>query len=274
MRAKISIVGLLLADNTVFDNMVVPSQLSRDLIVSNICNACYDLEVLFPDPGYMKYAIGTWSRRRLWSWTKLAETMEFVYNPIWNKDGTITETENRTTSGTDSGTSRTGGTTANTGTITDDGDRTQTGTITDDGDRTQTGTISDSGTQDSTIGVDTDRTYKQRGFNDSTLVTNKYDEEHTDTTEDIDTSNTRTLNTAETDDNTRTLNTLETSDHSTTDSRTRSGSDVVSRSRIEQGNIGVTTTQEMIKREREVSMFDIIDTITQEFKKEFCLLVY
>ena len=262
MRAKISIVGLLLADNTVFDNMVVPSQLSRDLIVSNICNACYDLEVLFPDPGYMKYAIGTWSRRRLWSWTKLAETMEFVYNPIWNKDGTITETENRTTSGTDSGTSRTGGTTAN------------TGTITDDGDRTQTGTISDSGTQDSTIGVDTDRTYKQRGFNDSTLVTNKYEEEHTDTTEDIDTSNTRTINTAETDDNTRTLNTLETSDHSTTDSRTRSGSDVVSRSRIEQGNIGVTTTQEMIKQEREVSMFDIIDTITQEFKKEFCLLVY
>lgn len=40
------------------------------------------------------------------------------------------------------------------------------------------------------------------------------------------------------------------------------------------GNIGVTTTQEMIKQEREVSTFNIINFIVADFKKTFCLLLY
>lgn len=40
------------------------------------------------------------------------------------------------------------------------------------------------------------------------------------------------------------------------------------------GNIGVTTTQEMIRQEREISKFNLIAYITQAFKQEFCLLVY
>lgn len=40
------------------------------------------------------------------------------------------------------------------------------------------------------------------------------------------------------------------------------------------GNIGVTTTQEMIEQERRVSDFDMIAVIIAEFKKTFCLLVY
>ena len=44
--------------------------------------------------------------------------------------------------------------------------------------------------------------------------------------------------------------------------------------RTEHGNIGVTTTQQMIKEERETAMFNLIDAITEDFKKRFCLLVY
>lgn len=40
------------------------------------------------------------------------------------------------------------------------------------------------------------------------------------------------------------------------------------------GNIGVTTTQEMIMEERRVSEFDIDHIIINEFKKTFCLLIY
>lgn len=40
------------------------------------------------------------------------------------------------------------------------------------------------------------------------------------------------------------------------------------------GNIGVTTTQQMIEEERRVSEFDIDHVIIQEFKKTFCLLIY
>lgn len=40
------------------------------------------------------------------------------------------------------------------------------------------------------------------------------------------------------------------------------------------GNIGVTTTQQMIEEERRISDFDMDHVIIQEFKKTFCLLVY
>lgn len=40
------------------------------------------------------------------------------------------------------------------------------------------------------------------------------------------------------------------------------------------GNIGVTTTQEMIAEERKISEFDIDHVIINEFKKTFCLLIY
>lgn len=40
------------------------------------------------------------------------------------------------------------------------------------------------------------------------------------------------------------------------------------------GNIGVTTTQQMIESQREVVKFDIIQYIADEFKAKFCLLVY
>lgn len=40
------------------------------------------------------------------------------------------------------------------------------------------------------------------------------------------------------------------------------------------GNIGVTTTQEMIQSERKVVSFDIADVVVREFKQNFCIVVY
>lgn len=42
----------------------------------------------------------------------------------------------------------------------------------------------------------------------------------------------------------------------------------------EYGNIGVTTTQQMIEAERTVVRFNISDYIIESFKKRFCLLIY
>lgn len=40
------------------------------------------------------------------------------------------------------------------------------------------------------------------------------------------------------------------------------------------GNIGVTTTQQMLESERELVNFDLVQTIANEFRDYFCLLVY
>lgn len=57
-----------------------------------------------------------------------------------------------------------------------------------------------------------------------------------------------------------------------------SGSDNYSRSFKHKahlyGNIGVTTTQEMIESERRVVQFNLYEQIAEEFVNKFCLLVY
>lgn len=40
------------------------------------------------------------------------------------------------------------------------------------------------------------------------------------------------------------------------------------------GNIGVTSTQDLIKQQREVVQFNIYDYIIEDFKQEFCVMVY
>lgn len=40
------------------------------------------------------------------------------------------------------------------------------------------------------------------------------------------------------------------------------------------GNIGVTTTQKLVREQREVDKFNLYDIIIEEFKERFCVLVY
>lgn len=40
------------------------------------------------------------------------------------------------------------------------------------------------------------------------------------------------------------------------------------------GNIGVTTTQNMIRQQRNIDLFNVYDIIIEDFKMRFCILVY
>jgi len=51
-------------------------------------------------------------------------------------------------------------------------------------------------------------------------------------------------------------------------------SDTGSITTTRQGNIGVTSTQSLIKEQRDVVQFNIMDYIINDFKNRFCLLVY
>lgn len=61
-------------------------------------------------------------------------------------------------------------------------------------------------------------------------------------------------------------------ENSSTSDNTDTGT--VSRERHEYGNIGVTTTQQMINEEREVVKFNMVNYIIEDFKQRFCILVY
>lgn len=72
--------------------------------------------------------------------------------------------------------------------------------------------------------------------------------------------------------------TTDTNEYNRQSNSTQSGTvgdaGTIKHERTEQGNIGITSTQELIQRQREVVEFNIMDRIIADFKQRFCLLVY
>lgn len=63
-------------------------------------------------------------------------------------------------------------------------------------------------------------------------------------------------------------------DSDSTVSNNSTDTGTVERERTEQGNIGLTSTQQLIKEEREIAEFNLYSFIIDEFKQRFCILVY
>lgn len=92
MKAKLSILGLYRWNPDVFKNMSLPEGVDHETLTWNILEQCAELETIYADPEYMQASIINWSNLMLPSWKKINEALTAEYNPIWNKDGTITET--------------------------------------------------------------------------------------------------------------------------------------------------------------------------------------
>ena len=197
-----------------------------------------EMEILYPDASFLKLAIGSWSKKQVPIWTELYKSTQFEYNPIWNVDGTVVE--ERDLAGTDYRTD----------------DHTTERTHDDSMERTHDDTMER--THDDTITADSS-TY---GYNSSTAApTDQVVTDHDGTITDAHTGTITDAHTGTiTDTDTGTIN------HDTTDT----GSITTTR----QGNIGVTSTQSLIKEQRDVVQFNIMDYIINDFKNRFCLLVY
>lgn len=239
--SKLSILGLYQHDHSLFDNLQLPAEFTandRETLINNLLMECAEFECTYPAFDFCKAAIGFWSKARLHVWQKLYRTMFFEYNPIWNKDGTITETRTKEYSDEKAGTTE------------------STKESTSESTDATTGSHITSGTQESTT------ENKTAGFNSNDYV--KHDKSEVDAT-----SSETSTNTAH-----RTVNDSGSESGSTTESGTTSGEETEEYTRTEQGNIGLTSTQQLIKEEREVAMFEIDEVIINDFKKQFCILVY
>lgn len=114
--ATLSILGLLDWDNKLFDKFNLPvdpstidpelyvksDNLSVETLLDLIINECAELSLYLTSPDVFKKILLSWNKAMLPSWQKLYNSYCFKYNPIWNKDGTITRTETETRNLTDS----------------------------------------------------------------------------------------------------------------------------------------------------------------------------
>lgn len=234
----LSIMGLYEYDNNMFQGLQVPEGINREAVINEILLQCAELEVVYPNIDIMKLAITTWSIANQYTWEKLYDTMVVEYNPIWNVDANVNESR----SGSESRDITRAGTGSNNRTV----------NLADN----ETVNLADNET------VNITDTESVKGFNSDTWA-----ESHKNTKAGTDnTTHTGTDNTT----HTGTDNIAISDSESVDDDVSRTESFTQRRT----GNIGVTTTQQMLEQERQIAEFNMINYIAQSFKQRFCLLIY
>ena len=276
--------------------------LDKDVLTFKILMDLAELPLVYTKPDIVKWMIGRWSTSRKPVWTELWKTTLYKYMPIWNKDGVIEETRNLETSGETTGELSDRTTTAHTITGT-----TSNHTVTDqDTSETNSGTEDVTTTTDEDTGSSRSGTTSGNGSLNRTVshnVTGFDTDQYAADTQDVTAETTTTSGTSsETGTGTRdvdevvdrdwTENKRGTNDVDVTE--TGSSSEILSGNgslgrttggtsagtedetirRVEQGNIGITTTQQMIREQREIVALDMYQVITDEFKKTFCVMLY
>lgn len=226
MRATLSILGLYQREPTLFDELELPGSMNKDVLIDNILYEAAPLEAYYPDPNFMKFMIGRWSFMNQSVWQKLYDTTVLEYNPIFNYDRTEEWSENEQ--------------------MLDK--RMLSGTERETSTDNSSGEIRSSGTVQSELNVS--------GYNESSYVPRE---------QTIETPNTLTSNTSETDR-------IVSIDKNDTENMDRKRDNI--RTGRAFGNIGVTTTQQMIQQERETVLFNMYKVITDSFIERFCLMIY
>ena len=71
-------------DDTIFDDMVVPTTITKDDVIDDILFRHGDQPLFCPEPTVMKYYIKKWSERMLPLWNRFIAAATAQYNPIEN----------------------------------------------------------------------------------------------------------------------------------------------------------------------------------------------
>lgn len=260
--AKLTMITLekwmLQNEDSLFSEMVLPENIDKDVLTDNFLLRGGEFEVMYPDPYFMKDAITLWSKKWNRTFTKWVEALAIEYSPLENYDRKEdwTDTENK---GTKTSGRRDNG---NTKTFNNQDKRTLD-------------------TQDEeTLDTENKRTL------DTTIVTEEevsafdssnYQPSKKDTT---DNDGTDTMNNTGTDTFTHTG--TDTVDYSGTikdefgESYSGQATDngkTVHDGRIH-GNIGVTTSQQMLEAELQIAEWNLYEHITDLFLSEFVIPIY
>lgn len=243
--ATISLLGIYEYDPSVLDGLQIPSGMDRNILIPDLLAECAEFEILYPEPNTLKTIISSWSGHLLPVWSRMYEVTKLAYNPIENYD--------RIEDWTDTGS---GGTTV-----------TRSSTVDETTSGNDSTTVEETTSGSHSLDV-TDNHYSA-GYNPNNLGTPPGMVEQTRDVRDEDgtTSGSRDTSTTVEQSGSRGIEESGSSSENSHGSTLHSG-------RIH-GNIGVTTSQQMVTQELDLAhKLDIYHVIIQDFKKRFCIPLY
>ena len=254
-NAKFTLIGVEQYFNnkneSVFDNLTVPTGITKQTLTDNILLRGAEFEVQYADPDFLKSAIGIWSNKMQPTMKRWADALAIEYNPLENYDRMEDWTDDTEGSGASS-TSSTSNRASN---------------------RAESSASSHDINSDQTDTTDRDKftnppkhTTKRSAYD-----SNSYEP----VSEETDSGKWQTTSETETNDSMSSATQGNESDNITVsdDNTSVLANNSVHSGRIH-GNIGVTTSQQMLLQELELGYWNIYEKITELFLQEFTIPVY
>ena len=257
-------------NKSLFDYMGLPAGINKDILTNNILMRSGEFEALYADPTLNQQLIAIWANRYYDTFNRWIKALKVEYNPLenFNRHEIIKDLTGEKEKGSNN--SKISGTDSNNTTLTHDTNVTS--------ELTHDTTVTSEVTYDSKVETDDVTDFDEAAYNESTAspktkttLDGEVNKSGSDTTETTTTGSDTTETTTTGDDTTNSSGSM---------SRNSSGSNEVNKDTTYTrdahlyGNIGVTTSQQMLNAELDIGYWNIYEKITDLFLREFCLLVY
>lgn len=248
--AKITLNGMMNwmtnSEDDLFEYLNLPDGMEKSILVSTIMSKGWEFEVLYGDPNFIKSMIGIWSDRWYATFERWIRALSIDYNPLENYDRreewTDAGNKNRSTSGSVTSANSINNKESQT-------DHTSSNSMTSSDRKTGDENEHTVSAYDSTT-YQADNKDKKTGTDHNSALNSTLD----DSRRSIQ-GNTSAVNSSQ-NKNSEGENTS--SIHA---GRTH-------------GNIGVTTSQQLLQAELDVSRFNLYDEAADLFLQEFCVYTY
>lgn len=234
MQSKITLTGMYNFDNSLFDKLVLPAGIDKTLVVNRILNKSEEFELVYSDFDYLKDRIGIWGEIWERTFTKWYEALQLEYNPLDNYDRHEIYTDTHNKEYKD-----------------------ESNNSYSDGSKEQSGSTSNTVTGSST----SSSTEQKVSAYDETDYSDKQKETAGATTNQIG-------NGAASGEVTRNAAGGANSNES------GNSKEVVKHEAHLYGNIGITTSVQMLREQLDIVTFNLYEHISDIFIDEFCILVY
>lgn len=250
MQAKLSLIGFYNWDNTLFDDLVFPEKVDKDIAVRTILLECGEFEVLYPDFDFLKYAIKHFGAQHYWTFNKIFNAISIDYKPLENYNRTEIETikNEKSNTQTNSGKDNTLNKETNSGSDVVNMDEVTGGEDVETPDLTK----------ETNVSAYDSATYSPRE-QETTSGTNTTEYGKT-----IDTDSTTTYGRKTDNDSTTTYGKIVNDE----------GEENIERSVNAYGNIGVTTSQQMLQSEIDIGLYDAYKMIADIFADDLCVRTF
>ena len=269
--AKITLWGMneWLQDNdnqTIFQELTLPTGIDSDKLLDIVLLQCGEFEALYADPYFLQDAVKVWGNKHYATFDKWKKALDIEYNPLENYDRKEDWTE------VASGTSRSDRQTD----TSEENNASSVGSSNSHSDKKVDGKSNTNITQANNESHSEDQTEQVSAF-DSASFQNKakkiIDGSSGNTSNSINDANTSsnesgndsTVNN-EVNDSKSAINSKESNSSSNSANNIRSGRT--------HGNIGVTTSQQMLQSELDIAAWNLYKHIADLFQDEFCIAVY